>query len=146
MTSQAPDRQAQGAPGAPESIHVLLVDDETRFLETLSRLLINKGLTVSTAASAEEALAVLEARRFDVVVLDVKLPGMQGPEALLEIRKKDPEVEVIILTGHASVSVARDVMRKGGAECLLKPCPAEVLLDKIGWAVERRKVRCAGRV
>ena len=122
-----------------------MVDDEPRFLETLSRVLRKRGIAVDTAPCAEDALAEMDRQRFDVVVLDVKLPGMQGPEALMEIRKKAPDVEVIILTGHASVCVAREVMRKGGPECLLKPCPTEVLLDKIGWAVERRKVKSARR-
>ncbi|NTW36336.1 MAG: response regulator, partial [Syntrophobacteraceae bacterium] len=76
-----------------------------------------------------------------VILLDVKMPEMSGVEALAAIKKTHPNLEVIILTGHASVDVAVDIMRLGGYEYLLKPCPLEELLDKIETAYERKVAR-----
>ncbi len=122
-------------------VSVLIVDDEERFRTTLAKLLGAHGLTVRTAGSGAEALAALEAEASQVVLLDVKMPGMSGIEALAAIKSRSPEVEVIILTGHASVDAAVEIMRLGGADYLLKPCPVEEILDKIGLAVERRRQR-----
>ncbi|MBI5844045.1 MAG: response regulator [Deltaproteobacteria bacterium] len=128
---------------SPESIRVLLVDDEERFLATMSRILTVRGLDVKTAPDAAKALDELSRSPFDVVILDEKMPGMKGTEALPLIRRTAPGVEVIMLTGHASVDAAACAIREGGCEYLLKPCPTEVLLDKIGWAYERKKARRA---
>ena len=125
-------------------VSVLIVDDEERFRTTLAKLLGAHGLTVRTAGSGAEALAALAAEPCQVALLDVKMPGMSGIEALAEIKRRAPEVEVIILTGHASVDAAVEIMRLGGADYLLKPCPVEEILDKIGLAVERRRQRTGG--
>ena len=127
--------------GAAPRIRVLMVDDEERFLSTMSRILTLRGLSVTTAVNAALALEILARSPFDVVILDEKMPGMKGTEALPLIRKTAPDVEIIMLTGHASVDAAACTMRAGGAEYLLKPCSTEVLLDKIGWAWERKKAR-----
>lgn len=120
---------------------VLIVDDEERFRITLGKLLASKGLEVKTLGSGREALEELEASDYDVVLLDVKMPGMSGVEALGAMKKTHPHLEVIILTGHASVDVAVDIMRLGGYEYLLKPCPLEELIEKIEAAWERKKAR-----
>ncbi|MCU0588600.1 MAG: response regulator [Syntrophobacteraceae bacterium] len=120
---------------------VLIVDDEERFRVTLGKLLGSKGLEVKTLGSGREALRELEETAYDVVLLDVKMPEMSGVEALAAIKKTHPNLEVIILTGHASVDVAVDIMRLGGYEYLLKPCPLEDLLDKIETAYERKVAR-----
>lgn len=125
-------------------VSVLIVDDEERFRTTLAKLLGAHGLTVRAVGGGAEALAALEAEPCQVVLLDVKMPGMSGIEALAEIKRRSPEVEVIILTGHASVDAAVEIMRLGGADYLLKPCPVEEILDKIGLAVERRRQRAGG--
>ncbi len=120
---------------------VLIVDDEERFRVTLGKLLASKGLEVRTVGSGREALQELETAGYDVILLDVKMPEMSGVEALAAIKKTHPGLEVIILTGHASVDVAVDIMRLGGYEYLLKPCPLEELLNKIETAYERKVAR-----
>ena len=120
---------------------VLLVDDEERFRTTTSRLLVVRGFDALPVGSAREALDELWNQDYDVVVLDVRMPGMTGIEALAEIKRVRPGVEVIILTGHASVDAAVDIMRLGGYEYLLKPCPIDELVEKIEGAVERKRGR-----
>lgn len=121
--------------------NVLIVDDEERFRVTLGKLLTVKGLEVKNLGSAREALEELKAKSYDVILLDVKMPEMNGIEALAEIKKIHPTIEVIMLTGHASVDVAVEIMRLGGYEYLLKPCPVDELMDKIDAAYERKLAR-----
>ena len=121
-----------------EEIKVLVVDDEERFRTTLAKLLTAKGMTVSVAGGGEEALEILRATPHDSVLLDVKMPGMSGQQTLPEIKKIDPDIEVIILTGHASVDIAAEMIAHGGTDYLLKPYPMEELLDIIHIAYDRR--------
>ncbi|MHC1742495.1 MAG: response regulator [Syntrophobacteraceae bacterium] len=120
---------------------VLIVDDEERFRITLSKLLKVKGLHVKALGSAKEALDEIKEASYDIILLDVKMPEMDGVQALAEIKKLDQHLEVIMLTGHASVDVAVEIMRLGGYEYLLKPCPIEDLMDKIDAAFERKQAR-----
>lgn len=120
---------------------VLIVDDEERFRTTLSKLLKVKGLGVAAVGSGKEAIEELGRAAYDVVLLDVKMPEMNGVEVLAEIKKENPQIEVIMLTGHASVDVAIEIMRLGGYEYLLKPCPTDDLMDKIEAAFERKQAR-----
>ncbi len=120
---------------------VLIVDDEDRFRTTLRKLLTVKGLDAADAGSAAEAFSQMETDEFDVILLDVKMPGMNGIEALGKIKKDNPDVEVIILTGHASVDAAVEIMKLGGYEYLLKPCPIDELVGKIESAWERKTSR-----
>jgi DNA-binding NtrC family response regulator len=117
---------------------VLIVDDEERFRNTLSRLLGMHHIPSKAVGSALDALAELGAASYDIVLLDVRMPGMSGVEALAEIKKINTNIEVIILTGHASVDVAVDIMRLGGYEYLLKPCDIDDLITKIDSAYERK--------
>lgn len=120
---------------------ILIVDDEERYRITLSKLLRVHGLDVTHVGRAREALDQLQEQEFDVILLDVKMPEMNGIEALAEIKKLKPDIEVIMLTGHASVDVAVEIMRLGGYEYLLKPCPMEELMLKIESAHERKLAR-----
>ena len=120
---------------------ILVVDDEERFRLTLAKLLTVRGLDVTTLGSGQEALEALRRDPFDVIVLDVRMPGMNGIETLAEIKKINPLIEVIILTGHASVDAAVDIMKLGGYDYLLKPCSMEELTDKIDAAFERKLTR-----
>lgn len=120
---------------------ILIVDDEERFRLTLAKLLTVRGLDVTTLGSGQEALDALGHEQFDVIVLDVRMPGMDGIETLAEIKKLNPMVEVIILTGHASVDAAVDIMKLGGYDYLLKPASIEDLMDKIEAAFERKLAR-----
>lgn len=125
----------------PSGPKVLIVDDEERFRTTLRKLLSVAGMEATTAGSGLEALQELKKAVYDVILLDVKMPEMSGLEALAKIKKADPEIEVIMLTGHASVDVAVEIMKLGGYEYLLKPCPLEDLMAKIDAAYERKLVR-----
>lgn len=118
---------------------VLITDDEARFRSTLSKMLSARGLAVSAVASGEEALAELAARPFDVVLLDIRMPGMGGMEALRLIKERHPEVEVIMLSGHANLDVAIELLKLGAYDYLLKPCPLEEVLLKIDNAFDKKK-------
>ena len=120
---------------------ILIVDDEERFRLTLAKLLKIRELDVTTLGSGPEALEALKQEPYDVIVLDVRMPGMDGIETLAEIKKLNPNIEVIILTGHASVDAAVDIMKLGGYDYLLKPCSVEELVDKIDSAFERKQAR-----
>jgi DNA-binding NtrC family response regulator len=120
---------------------ILIVDDEERFRQTLAKLLTVRGLDVTTLGSGQEALDALGQGEFDVMVLDVRMPGMNGIETLAKVKKLNPMVEVIILTGHASVDAAVDIMKLGGYDYLLKPASIEELMDKIEAAFERKQAR-----
>jgi DNA-binding NtrC family response regulator len=118
---------------------VLLVDDEAPFVEALAKRLDKRGLEVILAYSASEALQKLEeVSHIDVVVLDVKMPGMDGIEALKHIKTSYPMVEVIMLTGHATVETAIDGMKLGALDYLMKPCDMEVLMAKVQDAKSKK--------
>ncbi len=126
---------------AQNKIRVLIVDDEERFRATLKKLLGVQGLEVEEAQDGFEALDKVKEQKFDVILLDVKMPGMHGIEALSRIKRIDPMPEVIVLTGHASVDVAVQMIKLGGYEYLLKPCPTEALMAKIEEAYEKKKAK-----
>ncbi|MBI5551406.1 MAG: response regulator [Desulfobacterales bacterium] len=113
---------------------ILIVDDEERYRTTLTKRILERQLDATSVGSGQEALAELKRKLYDVVVLDVKMPGLDGIETLKEIKKTTPNVEVILLTGHASVDSAVDGMRLGAFDYLLKPCELEILLEKINGA------------
>jgi DNA-binding NtrC family response regulator len=125
---------------------VLLVDDEVDFRELLEKRLRVRHLQLLTAGSGEEALAVLADHPVDVVVLDVRMPGMGGTAALREIKRVKPEVEVIMLTGQASVDVALEGMELGAFDYLLKPVAIDELLFKLQDAAERKRLRAGPAV
>ena len=120
---------------ADKNIDVLLVDDETGFLDVLQKRLGKRGLTVTPAASGTEAIQVLRRNDFDVAVLDLKLGDMDGIEILQIFKKMVPDLPVIMLTGHGSEQAAREGMQFGAFDYLLKPCDLEELLNKIREAV-----------
>ena len=121
---------------------VLIVDDEVAFVETLVKRLAKRDLQVVAAHSGQEALDTLEASgpaKIDVVILDVKMPGMDGIETLAKIKEQHPLIEVVMLTGHATVESAIDGMKKGAFDYLMKPCEVDVLLDKINQATTKKR-------
>ncbi|MFH1724727.1 MAG: response regulator [Elusimicrobiota bacterium] len=122
---------------------VLLVDDEVEYLNTLVKRIKKRGIDVRSAGSAEEAIRLLEQRPVDVVVMDVKMPGMGGIEALKEIKRKHPLTEVIMLTGHANVDVAMEGMRLGAFDYLMKPLEIDELLYKLEDAHKKRSIELA---
>ncbi|MBW1799843.1 MAG: response regulator [Deltaproteobacteria bacterium] len=119
--------------------NVLIVDDEKDFLETLVNRLKKRNIDATGVESGEEGLAEMEKKPFDVVILDIKMPGgMDGIEALREMKKIQPLAEVILLTGHASVETSIEGMKLGAFDYLLKPVKLEELLGKIGEALEKK--------
>ncbi len=104
----------------------------------MRKLLTVREIEATDVGSAEEAFSQIESQPYDVVLLDVKMPGMNGIEALGRIKRQHPELEVIILTGHASVDAAVEIMKLGGFEYLLKPCPIDELVGKIESAREKK--------
>jgi DNA-binding NtrC family response regulator len=120
---------------------VLIVDDEERFRSTMRKLLTIRGLFAETAGSGEEALRELTANPYDVVILDVRMPEMDGVRALAEIRKIDPEIAVLIMTGYASVDTAKEIIKMGAHDYLLKPYDIEDLMEKIEAAYDRKVAR-----
>ena len=119
---------------------VLLVDDETPFVETMTKRLEKRDLKIIAAFSGEEALEILNKNRnTDVVILDVKMPGMNGIETLEKIRNQFPLIEVIMLTGHATVESAIEGMKLGAFDYLMKPCEIEQLLAKVQEATKKKR-------
>ncbi len=114
-----------------DNIRVLLVDDEIEFMQTLVKRMKKRDLCVQGVKSGEEALDALEQGPPHVVVLDVKMPGMSGIEVLKAIKKRMPYMEVIMLTGHASLELAMQGMEYGAYDYLMKPMDLDELLYKI---------------
>lgn len=123
-----------------EAMKMMLVDDEERFLSTTQKLLSRKGYDVLTATSGAEALEKLRTQDVHVVILDVKMPGMDGIETLRAIKKAYPLVEVIMLTGHATVESAVEGLKSGATDYLMKPTDVEDLILKAEEAFARREV------
>jgi len=117
-------------------IKVLMVDDEAQFRATTERILTRRGFQTIMAASGEEAIKKLD-KNPDVVVLDIKMPGMDGHETLHEIKKRRPELPVIILTGHGALPSAIEARDKGAFDYLTKPCDIDTLAAKINEAYQQ---------
>ena len=117
---------------------VLLVDDEKEFLELLSERLTLRDYDVAISTSGEEALQKVKGYNYDVVILDVLMPGLSGIDTLREIKKMKPLTEVIMLTGNATVETGIEGMKLGALDYLMKPCDTEELVAKIHMAKERK--------
>lgn len=124
-----------------EPMTVLFVDDEPDFLQTLLKRMRKRSVNASGVGSGEEALVHLAQSPVDVVVLDVRMPGMGGIETLRAIKKKTPLTEVVMLTGHASLEVAREGMENGAFDYLMKPVDIDDLLYKIQDAFHKKTIQ-----
>jgi len=119
---------------------IMLVDDEVPFVEAMTKRLKRRDLEVEQAFSGDETLKKLTAdSKAEVVILDVKMPGMDGVETLKAIKRQAPLVEVIMLTGHATVESAIEGMKLGAFDYLLKPCDMDHLLDKVSEAAAKKR-------
>jgi DNA-binding NtrC family response regulator len=118
---------------------VLIVDDEQEFREMTIKRLNKKDLQCYGAESGEEALEQIQMREIDVVLLDVKMPGMDGIMTLREIKRLKPMIEVVMLTGHASVESGIDGMKLGAFDYLMKPIELEPLVEKLKEAYKKKK-------
>jgi len=122
-----------------EKMRMMLVDDEERFLATTQKLLVKKGYNVVTAASGAEALEKMRSQNIHVVILDVKMPGMDGNATLKEIKRQFPLAEVIMLTGHATMESAIDGLKSGAIDYLMKPTDIDEIIRKAEEAFEKRQ-------
>jgi two-component system, OmpR family, response regulator len=113
---------------------VLLVDDEKEFLEIMSERMRARGMIVTTTGSADQALSIIEKESFDAIIMDFQMPEMDGMEALKAIKKKRPELQIILLTGYATVEKTVEAMKIGATDFLEKPADLEALVEKIKTA------------
>jgi len=123
------------------AISVLLVDDEETFVQTLAKRLTLRRFNVHTATRAEKAFATLAGRHIDVVVLDVRMPDLDGIEATRKIKANYPLIEVVLLTGHASVEASLEGMKLGAFDYLLKPVNIDELVYKIEDAHRKKELQ-----
>jgi DNA-binding NtrC family response regulator len=115
---------------------VLLVDDEEEFVSALSERLMLRGIEVDSALNGEEALALMTEKVFEVVILDVMMPGLGGLEVLKQIKSTHPNTQVILLTGHGSTREGIEGMRLGAFDYLIKPVDIEEMLTKMKEAAD----------
>jgi DNA-binding NtrC family response regulator len=120
--------------------NVLMVDDEVEFVETFSERLEMRGLEISKAFSGKEALKALKKdKNVEVVILDVMMPEMDGIETLAAIKKKFPLVEVIMLSGQATVESAIEGLKRGAFDYLMKPCEIDQIIAKVSEAAAKKR-------
>lgn len=124
-----------------EGIRMLLVDDEDDFRTTLADRLKRRKIDVTDVGSGSEAIALVKQGAFDVAVVDVKMPGMDGVETLNQMKQISPFIEVIMLTGHASVEAGIEAMKLGAYDYVMKPCDIDELLIKAGDAYQRKLIQ-----
>jgi len=120
--------------------NVLLVDDEEDFTDALSKRLEARNLKVKTVNRGEDAVHMIDKHSFDVIILDIAMPGMDGLETLEQIKANHPDTEIIMLTGHASVKNSVKAMKKGAEDLLEKPVDITDLLNKIETAHNKRVI------
>jgi len=124
-----------------DNIQLLIVDDEVRFLQTLKERLELRGFDVTAVTNGTLAIEAARNNRFDLALLDLKMPGMDGEEVLRVLKDEHPLMEVIILTGHGSVESAVDCTKAGSHSYLQKPCETEELLEMLKDAYHKRVQR-----
>ncbi len=122
-----------------EGINILLVDDEIEFVETLSKRLVKRGFNVLFVTTASDAVEKIKTMQFDVAIVDVRMPEMDGIALLGEIKRMKPLMEVLLLTGYASVQSGIEGMKKGAFDYIMKPADIDELVKKIRDAYERKK-------
>ena len=122
----------------PAAIRLLIVDDDAPLCEALGRRFQKTGASVTLVCSGEEALAAAEQERFDVALLDLHLPGLNGLEVLAKLKEAQPELEAIMLTGHASIETAIQAMKRGAYDYLTKPFDVDDILGLADRALEKR--------
>jgi two-component system, OmpR family, response regulator len=122
------------------AIRVLIADDEVEYTESLARVLRRRGLDVEVVADGMSALETLTREEFDVVVLDLRMPGLDGLATLQQIRSRDSLTSVLLLSGNADLERVSAALASGAADFLLKPCAVETLVSAIEDAAERKAI------
>jgi DNA-binding NtrC family response regulator len=119
---------------------ILLVDDEKDFIEALGERMENRGMNVSTTTSAKDALKRVEEEPYDAIILDLQMPEMDGIETLKAIKKKNPDMQVILLTGHATVEKGIEAMKLGAMDLIEKPADIDAIAEKIKKAQAKKMI------
>jgi len=122
-------------------IRVLLVDDEKDYVNSLFKQLVVRNYDVNAVYDGDEAIKMVHQHNFDVVLLDVLMPGKDGIKTFKEIKKIDPTVQVIIHTGHAKIDLAIDGLKSGICDYIIKPIDIDELTEKIELACNRTTVK-----
>lgn len=117
---------------------ILLIDDEVDFLSAMAERMEARDMKVSTASSAKEGLEKAMAGSFDAVILDLRMPEMDGIETLKKLKEKNPDLEVILLTGHATIKDGIEAMKLGALDLLEKPADINALTEKIKTAQAKK--------
>ena len=120
---------------------VLFVDDEADFLETILKRMQKRGVAASGVDGGEAAVTWLQQNPADMVVLDVRMKGMDGIQTLRAVKSAHPLIEVIMLTGHASLEIAREGMKLGAFDYLMKPIDLDELLYKLEDAYQKKTIQ-----
>jgi len=128
------------------SENILVVDDEETLRESLGRLMVREGYTVTTAGSGEEALDLISAGSFDLIITDIILPGIDGIEVLRRVREKNPEQFVVIITAYASIETAVEALRAGAYDYIMKPIIHEEIKRLIKNALRQRSLQAENTI
>ncbi len=118
--------------------NILLVDDEEEFLKVLSQRLEGRGMKVDTSTTGESAIEKAKTKGFDAIVLDLAMPGVDGMETLRRIKSENPDLQIIMLTGHATVDKGVEAIKEGAVDFMEKPVDLNKLLNKIQEAKNKR--------
>lgn len=124
-----------------QEIRMLLVDDEDDFRITLANRLKLRKIDVTDAGSGNEAIELVKQKSFDVAVIDVKMPGIDGIETLKQVKQLQPSMEIVMLTGHASIKSGMEAMKLGAYDYVMKPCDIDELLIKTEDAYQHRLLK-----
>jgi len=122
-----------------EKYRILAVDDEPAIREGLRRILKNQGFSVETAPSGQDAIECIQKREFDLVITDLKMPGMSGMEVLKSIKILQPDVPVIIITGYSTIPSAVEAIKSGAADYIAKPFSADQIIQKVQEVLAQKK-------
>ncbi len=120
--------------------NVLVVDDEKQFLDVFSKRLESRGMKVDTAVNGDDAIEKTKGKQFDAIILDLVMPGINGIEILKRIKSENPDMDIILLTGHATVEKGVEAMKAGAMDFLEKPVDIGKVMEKIGEAKRRRLI------
>jgi len=120
---------------------MLLVDDEDDFRTTLANRLKLRKIDITDVASGNEAIELVRQKSFDVAIIDVKMPGIDGIETLKQIKQLQPDIEIVMLTGHASIESGMEAMKLGAYDYVMKPCDIDELLIKTGEAYQNKLLK-----
>jgi DNA-binding NtrC family response regulator len=126
---------------ASDAIRLLIAEDEPKLRSVISRELARRGYVVTVAEDGDQATAILEKQEFDVLLLDVRMPGKDGLEVLALARETEPPPEAVMLTGNSTVEIAVEAMKLGACDFVTKPCPLEALDQILRKAAEQRTLR-----